>query len=94
MLIEEVSLDWETLYCPNLCCEYYGKPFKIWQLVSDRSSRNEPQARCQDAQFNSDSLRISLRFGCVRQVAKEIIRGYPPLRAMPVRNVRHHQIYG
>ena len=40
-------MDWETLYCPNLRCEYYGKPFKIGKLVRNGSSRGEPQARCQ-----------------------------------------------
>ena len=40
-------MDWETLDCPNLGCEYYGKPFKIGRLVRNGSSRGEPQARCQ-----------------------------------------------
>ena len=40
-------MDWETLYCPNLGCEYYGKPLKIARLVRNGSSRGEPQARCQ-----------------------------------------------
>lgn len=40
-------MDWETLYCPNFSCEYYGKPLKIARLVRNGSSRGEPQARCQ-----------------------------------------------
>ena len=44
--IEEISVDWETLYCPNIQCEHYGKPFKIGCLVRNGSSRGEPQARC------------------------------------------------
>lgn len=39
-------MDWETLYCPHLGCEYYGKAFKIARLVRNGSSRGEPQARC------------------------------------------------
>lgn len=39
-------MDWETLYCPNDRCEYYGKPFKTGWLVRNGSSRGEPQARC------------------------------------------------
>ena len=40
-------MDWETLYCPNPRCWYYGKSFKIGRLVRNGSSRGEPQARCQ-----------------------------------------------
>lgn len=40
-------MEWETLYCPNGRCEYYGKPFKIGWLVRNGSSRGEPQARGQ-----------------------------------------------
>jgi len=46
IFIENANLDWETLYCPNPGCEYYGKPFKIEWLVRNGSSRGEPQARC------------------------------------------------
>ena len=41
-------MDWETLYCSNCDCRYYGKPFKIGRLVRNGSSRGEPQARCQE----------------------------------------------
>ena len=44
IFIEDAHLDGETLYCPNLGCEYYGKPFKIERLVGNGSSRGEPQA--------------------------------------------------
>lgn len=56
--IKEISVDWETGYCPNAQCEYYGKPFKIGRLVRNGSSRGEPQARCQAC-----GRTVTLRYG-------------------------------
>ena len=28
MPIEDMKMDWNTLYCPNKCCRYYGIPFQ------------------------------------------------------------------
>jgi len=27
-------MDWESLYCPNRRCRYYGRPFLQGQLVN------------------------------------------------------------
>jgi IS1 family transposase/transposase-like protein len=39
-------MDWETLYCPNKCCSYYGKPFRQGKMVKNGSSRGQFQALC------------------------------------------------
>jgi transposase-like protein len=39
-------LHWETLYCPQRDCRYYGKPFTAGRLVQNGSSYGEPPARC------------------------------------------------
>lgn len=56
--IEEICVDWETLYCPNGRCEHYGKPFKIGRLVRNGSSRGEQQARCRAC-----GSTVTLRYG-------------------------------
>jgi IS1 family transposase len=40
-------MDWETLYCPNRACIYYGR--RLWRslLVKNGSTRGQKQARCQ-----------------------------------------------
>ena len=38
--------DWDTLYCPNRYCPYYGQPFHQGRLVGDGTTRGRPQARC------------------------------------------------
>lgn len=40
-------MDWETLYCPNRACSYYGR--RLWRslLVKNGSTRGQKQARCQ-----------------------------------------------
>ena len=39
-------MDWETLYCPNTRCRYYGIPFRQGQLVKNGTSHGQPQALC------------------------------------------------
>ena len=47
VLSEEVSMEWESLYCPNRNCSCYGKPFKTGCLIKDGSSRGHPRGLCQ-----------------------------------------------
>ena len=54
----EVSVDWETLYCPTGRCEHYRKPFKTGRLARNGSSRGEPQARCRAC-----GSTVTLRYG-------------------------------
>ncbi len=39
-------MDWETLYCPNRYCRYYGKPFRSGLLVKNGATRGQKQALC------------------------------------------------
>ena len=39
-------MDWETLYCPNHRCRYYGIPFRQGQMVKNGTSHGQPQALC------------------------------------------------
>jgi IS1 family transposase len=39
-------MDWETLYCPNHHCRWYGQPFRRGYLVKNGSSRGRPRAWC------------------------------------------------
>ena len=39
-------MDWETLYCPNRFCRYYGRSFHASLLVKNGSTRGQKQARC------------------------------------------------
>ena len=39
-------VDWDTLYCPNRQCPYYGQPFRQGRLVRNGTTRGQPQARC------------------------------------------------
>ena len=39
-------MDWETLYCPNRFCRYYGVPFAKGLLVKNGSSHGQKQALC------------------------------------------------
>jgi transposase-like protein/IS1 family transposase len=39
-------MDWETLYCPNDRCVYYGIPFKESRLVRNGTGHGYPQALC------------------------------------------------
>jgi hypothetical protein len=37
-------MDWDTLYCPNPGCQYYGDTFERSWLVRKGSSRGQKQA--------------------------------------------------
>lgn len=39
-------MDWETLYCPNQGCRYYGISFRQGKMVKNGSSYGQPQALC------------------------------------------------
>src|SRR5262249_28855416 len=39
-------MDWETLYCPNPFCPYYGRPFREGVLVKNGTTRRQKQALC------------------------------------------------
>jgi len=39
-------MNWETLYCPNQSCCYYGIPFYEGCLVKNGSTHGFPQALC------------------------------------------------
>ena len=39
-------MDWETLYCPNVHCRCYVKPFSQGFLVKNSTSYGQPQALC------------------------------------------------
>jgi len=39
-------MDWNTLYCPNKDCKYYGIPFQPGKMVKNGSSYGQPQALC------------------------------------------------
>jgi hypothetical protein len=51
-------MDWETLYCPNRHCRYYGLPFRQAMLVKNGSSHGHPQAWCRAC-----GRRIALTYG-------------------------------
>jgi transposase-like protein/IS1 family transposase len=51
-------MDWETLYCPNNRCVYYGIPFPKSLLVRNGSSRGYPQALCKACGSS-----VSMRYG-------------------------------
>jgi transposase-like protein/IS1 family transposase len=51
-------MDWETLYCPNHRCVYYGIPFKKSLLVRNGTSRGYPQALCKACGSS-----VSMRYG-------------------------------
>jgi transposase-like protein len=51
-------MDWESLYCPNRSCRYYGVPFAQSQIVRNGTYRGQKQGLCQ-ACYRS----ISLRYG-------------------------------
>jgi len=51
-------MDWESLYCPNRHCRYYGRPFLQGQLVKHGSSHGQKQARCRACETS-----VSIRYG-------------------------------
>ena len=51
-------MDWESLYCPNRRCRYYGRPFLQGLLVKNGSSHGQKQARCKACETP-----VSIRYG-------------------------------
>jgi IS1 family transposase/transposase-like protein len=51
-------MDWESLYCPNRRCRYYGCPFFQGQLDKNGSSHGQKQARC-----GACGTHVSIRYG-------------------------------
>jgi IS1 family transposase/transposase-like protein len=66
--IEEDKMDWETLYCPNRRCRYYGIPFYQGQMVKNGSSHGQKQALCK---------------GCGQYVSMKYGTAYLDLHAEP-----------
>jgi transposase-like protein/IS1 family transposase len=58
MSIEGVKMDWETLYCPNRRCRYYGIPFYQGWMVKNGTCHGHKQALCKGC-----GRSISLRYG-------------------------------
>lgn len=51
-------MNWETLYCPNRRCRYYGIPFNEGQMVKNGSSYGQKQGLCKACGSS-----VSLRYG-------------------------------
>lgn len=51
-------MDWETLYCPNRACSYYGVAFRRSLLVKNGTSHGQKQALCRAC-----GASVSLRYG-------------------------------
>jgi IS1 family transposase len=51
-------MDWETLYCPNRHCRYYGIPAPEGRLVKNGSTRGQKQALCKACGSS-----VALRYG-------------------------------
>src|SRR6266436_3695862 len=51
-------MAWESLYCPNRRCRYYGRPFLQGQLVKHGSSHGQKQALCRACETS-----VSIRYG-------------------------------
>src|SRR6266568_4073366 len=61
-------MNWETLYCPNRSCSYYGLPFGQGWLVKNGSSHGAKQGLCQ---------------ACGRRIAVTYATAYFGLEAEP-----------
>jgi len=66
--IEEDKMDWESLYCPNRHCRYYGILFYQGQMVKNGSSHGQKQALCK---------------GCGQYVSMKYATAYLDLHADP-----------
>lgn len=51
-------MDWESLYCPNRYCRYYGIPFYEGRMVKNGTCHGHKQALCQGCRSS-----VSLRYG-------------------------------
>ena len=62
-------MDWETLYCPNKRCKYYGIAFRQGRMVKNGSSYGQAQGLCK---------------GCDRSVSLSYATAYYGLESEPV----------
>jgi transposase-like protein len=53
-------MDWETLYCPNPFCCYYGRLFHQGLLVKNGATRGQKQALCRSCGHS-----VALHYGTV-----------------------------
>lgn len=51
-------MNWETLYCPDRHCQYYGIPFDEGQMVKNGSSHGQKQGLCKACGSS-----VSVRYG-------------------------------
>lgn len=51
-------MNWETLYCPNIHCRYYGVPFRESLLVKNGTNHGQKQALCRSCGGS-----VGIRFG-------------------------------
>lgn len=51
-------MNWETLYCPNRHCQYYGIPFDEGRIVKNGSSHGQKQGLCKACGSS-----VSVRYG-------------------------------
>ena len=58
MFVEGAQMDWESLYCPNRHCRYYGIPFYQGLMVKNGSSHGQKQALCRACGSS-----VSIRYG-------------------------------
>lgn len=61
-------MNWETLYCPNNSCKYYGRRFEQGFMVKDGSSHGIKRALCR---------------GCGRKIALTYATAYFDIEAEP-----------
>jgi hypothetical protein len=62
-------MDWNTLYCPNKCCRYYGIPFQPGKMVKNGSSHGQLQALCRGCGGSVALSYATAYFDCLRTVA-------------------------
>ncbi len=51
-------MNWETLYCPNHECKYYGVPYRKGRLGKNGTSHGQKQAQCKEC-----GTSVSIRYG-------------------------------
>jgi transposase-like protein/IS1 family transposase len=65
---EDTKMNWETLYCPNRSCQYYGLRFGQGKMVKNGSTDGQPKALCK---------------GCWRNVSLSYATAYYGLESEP-----------
>lgn len=62
-------MDWDTLYCPNGHCRYYGMVFHQSRLVKNGSTRGQKQAKCQ-----SCGCSVALKYATTYSIPSPLIQ--------------------